>query len=173
MREQQPTDHPEQQPPTVGRRVLDRVRSAANDGDGYFGSGEPGEDVFAKLYLTRRDTAIPQAFVSDDIEHDLSMDVRALHGQVFDGIRAELWERMGREESLWVVVDPAVDDQTFSLLCTDRTVLLMDATKPWHFWWDSEDAMATDLGGWYESAASRLLAERQNRPPTYGKRTAV
>ena len=80
---------------------------------------------------------------------------------------------MGRQESLWVVIDPAVDDHTLTVVCTDRSVLLFNGMKPWNFWWESEDAMAADLGSWYEVAAARLLAERLSGPPDDAPGTRV
>lgn len=173
---QEPPSQPdprEQERLDIGRHILDRIRADANGEFGYFGSGEPDEDVFRALYLTERETAVPEQFVSDDLLHELSMDVRAMYGQVFNGLREELWERMGRQESFWVVIDPAVDDHTLTVFCTDRSVLLFNGTKPWNFRWDSEDAMVADLGSWYEVAAAGLLAERRGGPSDDAPRAGV
>ena len=148
----------------IGQAVLERVRERANGEFAYF-AGDEDHDFFTDLYLTPRHTAIPEHLLGDSDE--LHRDVRSVFAQVFDGVRDELDLRMGRE-SLWVVIDPAFDDTTTTVLCTNSTILLIYGCKPWRFWWPNERTMADDLGGWYEVAANRLLAERQHQKQLYG-----
>ena len=90
---------------------------------------------------TPRDSAIPEHLLSDDFLHDIDGDVRALHGQVFNGIRDELIENYG-SNPIWVVVEPDVEDRTTSVLCTDRSLLLMHSSKACQFFWTTEEAAA-------------------------------
>jgi len=152
----------------VGQAVLERVRGRANGEFASFGDDEH-RDYFTDLYLTSRETAVPQDFAEESF--DLNRDVKLVFAQVFDGLADEIRERHGRDDSLWVLIDAAVDDTTLTVLCTDRTVLLLHGTKPWNFWWADESAMADELGGWYETAAAQLLGERQRRTTIYGKTT--
>lgn len=156
----------------IGRRIIERVRREANNEYSYF-DGDEGEDVFRTLYLVPRDMAVPEHLLSDDTLLDIHMDIRQLFFQVFDGVRAELLDHFGRDRGIWIAVDPSVDDHTTAILCTDETVLCIVATKPWNFWWRSEEAMAGDLGRWYTTAAERLVAERQSRPFNHGTRAGV
>lgn len=133
---------------------MDRIRAEANEEYGYF-QGEEGEDVFRSLYLTPRDTSIPEHLLNDDLLLGIHSDIRELFFQVYDGIRAELLDRFGRDHGIWLVVDPSVDDHSTTVLCAEGTVLLLNSVKAWNFWWEDEEAMAGDLGDWYERAAAR------------------
>ena len=145
----------------IGRSIVERIRSEANNEYGYF-SGREGEDVFQTLCLTERDRCIPDHLTGDD----LLLDIRAMYCQVFDGLREELRERLGLQEFLWLAVDPSYEDSTFSVLCTDEQVLMLHWAKAWNFYWPDEETMAADLGRIYEEAAKRLhgAAERQDEP---------
>lgn len=152
----------------AGRRIMERIRAEANEEYGYF-QGDEGEDVFCSLYLTPRDTSIPEHLLKDDLLLGIHSDIRQLFFQVYDGIRAELLQRFGRERGTWLVVDPSVDDHSTTVICADGTVLLLDSTKAWNFWWEDGAAMASDLGKWYENAAARFpSAGRQGHNYNYG-----
>lgn len=159
MQEREPIDPSEEPHIASGRRVIARVRDDANADDAYFSPGEDDEDVFCSLYLTPRETAIPEHLVSDDILHDVHRDVRVLYAQVFNGICAELEERLG-PSPIWVIVDPDVEDRTTVVLCTDVSLLHLHSSKAWGFYWNTEGEMADELGRWYEGAAARLQLER-------------
>ena len=163
MNEREPNHLQEPEPNRRGRVILDRIRRETNDEFGYFALGWDGEDVFQSLYLTPRETAIPEHLVSDDCEWDIHMDVRALHGQVFKGIRDELVDEFGRRP-VWVVVDPSVEDRTISVICTDASLLLINGSKAWQFNWPNEGAMAEELERWYAGAAERLAREVTAEP---------
>jgi hypothetical protein len=158
MQEKEPTEQTHERHLATGRRIVGRIRDDANGGDGYFYSGDD-EDLLRSLYLTSRDTAIPEHLLSDDYLHDIHGDIRALYGQVFNGIRAELIENYG-PSTIWVVVDPGIEDCTLSVLCTDQSLLLMHSSRAWQFFWRTEDEAAEELGRWYEGAAARLQAEK-------------
>jgi hypothetical protein len=155
---------PEREPPllpearTHGQRVLERLRNYANEENAYFAPSFDGEDVFRALYLTERHTSVPEQFVGDDPVYDLHMDVRALFDQVFQCVRDELREQFG-PQPIWIVVDPDLEDRTNVVVCTNESLLLMDSSKAWRFFWESEDAMAETLDGWYTTAADRLGRE--------------
>jgi hypothetical protein len=151
----------------LGMGIVERVRLRANGETRYF-SGEDGRDFFHQLYLEPRTTAVPEDLAGEWDER--TSDVRALYAQVFDAVREELDERMGRDESHWLDIDVAIDDHTTAILSTDQSVLMRYSEKPWRFTWESEAAMAESLRDIYETAATRLLAERQ-RTPTYGTAT--
>ena len=150
---------PEQETLRFGRKVLEVIRAKANDASAYF-DGDEGEDVFRTLYLVARATAIPDRLASDDLVLDIHMDIRALYLQVFEGIWDVLREEHGRETPIWVAVDPSAEDSTLTVMCTDRSVLLLHWSEPWTFWWSTEEAMAAELGRLYQNAASRLAEEK-------------
>lgn len=154
----------EEQRLATGRKIMERIRSEANEEYGYF-DGKEGEDVFRSLYLTPRHTSIPEHLVSDNFELGIQGDIRELFFQVYDGVRAELLGRFGRGHGIWLVVDASIDDHTTAVLCAEGTVLLLNSVKAWNFWWPDEEAMAGDLGEWYESAAARYPTNPNN---TYG-----
>ena len=148
----------------IGQAIVGRVRERAN-GDARYFAGEDGQDFFRELYLEPRSTAVPEQLAGEADE--LSRDVRAIYAQVFDAVREELDQRMGREESHWLDIDVALDDHTTAILSTDQSVLMRYSMKPWRFTWESEEGMAGTLSDIYEIATARLLAERQ-RKQTYG-----
>jgi len=152
------TERPQEEQLQVGRSIVDRIRIETNAEFAHF-AGEDGEDVFATLYLKERDVCVPEHLLGDDV----LMDVHALFCQVFDGIREELDERHGREGFIWIAVDPSYEDSTFTVMCTDERVLLLYWSKAWNFYWQSEEEMAEELAGLYETAAAGLLAARAER----------
>lgn len=168
-RQEPPTDiNPRQaERLAIGQAIVGRVRERANGETRYF-AGEDGQDFFRELYLEPRSTAVPEALAGEADE--LISDVRAIYAQVFDAVREELEERMGREESHWLDIDVALDDHTTAILSTDQSVLMRYSMKPWRFTWESEEGMAETLSDIYEIASARLLAERQ-RKHTYGATT--
>ena len=169
MNEHQPhieqTDPREAERLAVGTSIVGRIRTEANAVDGWFFQ-DVGGDVFSDLYLTKRETAIPERLV-DDGELGVEEGIKEMFYLVFDGLRRELRFRMGISESHWLYVDSASEDSTTAILCTDESVLALYSRKPWRFYWATESAMAAELGEVYEDAAARLLAERQ-RKTTYG-----
>ncbi len=167
MNERQPNNLQEPGPTRRGRTILDRVRRETNDDFGYFAPAWDGEDVFHSLYLTARATAIPEHLLG----HDIHMDVRALHSQVFNGIRDELVEESGRRP-IWVVVDPALEDHTISVICTDESLLLIHWSRAWQFSWPDEEAMAEELSRWYAGAAGRLPRDVAAKPDYGGSHNA-
>ena len=154
----------------IGLGIVGRIRTEVNAPNGYFDTGDPEQDIFSDLYLKERDGAVPEHLVSDGGSSSIEQDIRVMLASVFNEVRTELDLRMGREESHWVYVDPAPDDHSTVILCTDRSVLSLYSIKPWRFYWETEEEMAETLGYIYEAAAERLLAERQ-RPTTYGTTT--
>jgi hypothetical protein len=161
MSAERESDRERQRLQTVGQPIVEKVRRRTNDNTGFFENFDD-EDLFVPIYLTERNTAVPDVILDEPLA-----DVRAIYAQVFGCIREELAERLGWEESVWVHVDACLDDATNVVVCTDETVLLRHASKPWRFWWTDELSMAEDLGRWYEAAAARLLSERRRRQP-YG-----
>ena len=154
-----------------GRAILANVAQATNADDAYFAPVRDDEDVFRSLYLTPRAGVVPEHLLSDDVAHELRADIRALYGQVFNGVRDALVDSSdGRP--IWVVVDPHPDDDTFAIVCTDKSVLLRHASSASRFWWEDDEAMATELGRWYSDAAGRLAAEAAG-PTSYGIRNTL
>jgi hypothetical protein len=142
---------------SLGLEILESVRAATNDNSGHFLNMDD-DDLFRQIYLTERKQPIPDAILNDPLS-----DIRAMYAQVFGGVRDGLAARLGREEQVWVYIDPWIDDATTMVMCTDHTLLLLHRSKPWNFWWPDELSMAGDLGSWYETAANRLLDERSSR----------
>ena len=64
-----------------------------------FDTGDPDQDLFTGLYLTKRDGAIPEHLVSDGASSSVEQDIRVMLASVFNEVRAELDLRLGREES--------------------------------------------------------------------------
>ena len=151
----------------LGFAIVGRTRAEVNAPNGYFDTGDPEQDIFTDLYLKERDGAVPEHLVSDGASSSIEQDIRVMLASVFNELRNELDLRLGREESHWVYVDAAPDDQSTVIICTDRSVLSLYSIKPWRFHWETEQEMAETLGYIYEGAAARLLAERQ-RQITYG-----
>ena len=81
---------------------------------------------------------------------------------MFGGLRQELRSRLNLQEQLWLCIEPSYDDSTFSVLCSQERVLTLHWRKARNFWWPDEAAMASELAGLYEQAASCLpsLAEK-------------
>ena len=136
---------------SIGRSILERIRSEVNGEDGHF-RGEEGESVFVSLYLTERYGCIPDHLLGEDI----LIDIRNLYYWVLDGVRDELKERAGADQSLWIVVDPSYEDSPYAVLMTDENVLLRIITKAWHFYWENEEEMAQELEAWYGRAGHNL-----------------
>ncbi len=146
----------------VGRAIMERIRHEVNDPDGPFFTGDDGEDVFAALYLSERDGCIPDRFIGDDLLND----IRTMYYAVLDGVREELRARLQLREFLSVLVDPSYEDTTEFVMMTSEQVLLFGGSKAWHFYWDSEEAMAEELEDWYRGAASRLAPQRRELQPS-------
>lgn len=161
MHEQEPIERTQERHIATGRRIVGRIRDDSNAADGYFFSSDNDEDPARSLYLTPRDTAIPGHLLSDDSLDDIHRDIRALYGQVFDGIGDELIENYANP--IWIVVDPDVEDHTTSVLCTDRSLLLMRSSKAWQFIRTTEGAAAEEWGRWYEGTATGLQLDRQRK----------
>lgn len=151
----------------VGRNIVERIGGETNEEFGFF-HDEEDEDVFRSLYLTPRNTSIPEHLTNDDLPSELLLDVRQLFFLVFTGVRAELLERFGRDPGIWLVIDPSIDDPTTTVLCAEGTVLVLYSAKAWSFWWEDEVAMAAELGEIYEGAASRLSSAVQQSNNIYG-----
>lgn len=149
-RHQSPPQESAERWPT-GRRIMERIRREVNAEGAHF-LGEEGEDVFRSLYLTERFGCIPDHLLGEDI----LVDIRNLYYWVLDGVREELQERVGAKGFVWVAVDPSYEDPTYALLLHQDRVLLEVSRKAWRFYWESEEAMAEELEGWYQQAARRL-----------------
>jgi hypothetical protein len=153
----------------VGRSILQRIRTEVNDEASAF-AGDEGEDVFQTLYLTERFGCIPDHLLGED----LLQDIRSLYYYVLDGVRGELEERLSPQGFLWIVIDPSYEDTTAAALLTDERVLLVEHSKAWNFYWESEEEMAEDLENRYMQAAERVPSRSRVEPlPGGGKQYAV
>lgn len=153
----------------IGRSILQRIRSEVNDEASAFAGGE-GEDVFQTLYLTERFGCIPDHLLGED----LLQDIRSLYYYVLDGVRGELEERLSPQGFLWIVIDPSYEDTTAAALLTDERVLLVEHSKAWNFYWESEEEMAEDLENRYRQAAERVPSRSRVEPlPGGGEQHAV
>ncbi len=152
----QQTEEQERWP--VGRAILNRLRRTVNDPIGPYGP-EEGADVFTRLYLTERDSCVPDELAGEE----LLLSIRSAYYWPLDALCSELKERLDTEEPLLIVVDPAYDDTTYYVVHTFERVVLSGGDKPWHFYWNSEDEMAAQLEDWYRTAAERL---KPASPPT-------
>ena len=141
----------------LGLPIVEKIRHGTNNNTGYFLNFDDG-DLFTEVYLTERAGAVPEAILDDPF-----LDIRAMYAQVFHGVREQLAEEHGMLEQVWIYVDPWVDGMSTVLMTTDHELLLLHRSEPWRFFWKDEHAMATDLGRWYETAARRLLAGRDER----------
>lgn len=157
---------PEQERWPIGRSIVERIKATANDENGPFASRDDSADLFKALYVGERDGCIPDELIGED----LLTDIHDLFYYALDGLRGELKERSGNGEFLWILVDPSWDDATSYALITEEDVLLVGHTKAWHFYWESEDAMAKDMEEWYRIAAPRLGIPTTNTGSPEGAR---
>jgi hypothetical protein len=137
----------------IGRAILQRVRTELNDPMGHFGERHTGGDAFRALYLTERDTCIPDDFITSDELYD---DIHSMYYHVLEGVAAELRERSGAQHAIQITIDPSYEDTTYFVMHTSDRVLLSGGRKAGHFWWESEAAMAEELEDWYRGAEPRL-----------------
>jgi hypothetical protein len=143
---------------SIGHAIVNRIRSVTNHELGTFTPVDEETDVFQLLYLTQRDTCVPEELLSDD----LLLAIREMYVTILDGIREELRARVRADASAWILVDPSYEDTTSFALITEEHVLLSGWRKAWNFYWDSEDSMAEELDGWYHVAAARLSRSPSN-----------
>jgi hypothetical protein len=143
----------------IGRSILQRIRAEVNGESGPLGEPDEGEDHFRDLYLTARDTCIPEAFIGDE----LLADIHRTYYDVLDAVAVELRERASVREFLHIIIDPSYMDQTYFVIHTPDVVVLSGGIKCWNFWWESDEKMAEELQDWYERAASR--SGRAEGPP--------
>ena len=139
----------------MGRSIIERIRSEVNDDMGPFVAPEE-TDMFRTLYLNERDGCVPPEL----LDADLSDSIHMMYYAVLDGVREELRLRVRPSDSLWVLVEASYEDATNFVLMTGEKVLLFGGSKAWHFYWESEDAMAEELEDWYSGAAQRLASGR-------------
>jgi hypothetical protein len=148
---------------------MERIRGDVNDEASAF-TGEEGEDVFQTLYLRERFGCIPDHLLGDD----LMQDIRSLYYYVLNGVRSELQERLSPPGFMWIIIDPSYEDTTSAALITDDRVLLVEHSKAWNFYWESEEEMAEELEGWYQRAAEHMPVKYQVEPlPGGGEQYAV
>src|SRR5207249_2651620 len=103
-----------------GAAIVERVRSEVNGPYSYWSEAGENEDTFRTLYLTPRDTAIPDHLLSGglDLDYDIHTDIATLFRTVLDALRVELQASMLNRERLWLAVDPSVTDSSLIVLFT-------------------------------------------------------
>lgn len=139
----------------IGRAIVDRVRTEVNDDWGWSPTPE-APDAFAALYLSERDGCLPEEF--EDV--DVTAGIHAMYYAVLDSLRVELRQRAFPRELLQIVIDPSYEDTTTFIVHNSDRVVFADDRKAWHFFWESEDAMAEELEEWYQAAWERMAPLR-------------
>jgi hypothetical protein len=132
----------------VGRSILERIRNEVNHEMSPLWQEEV-PDAFTAIYLTSRDSCIPDAFVDED----LIDGIHSMYYVVFDAMCVELRRRLDSHIAMNIVIDPSYEDTTNFVVHTFDRLLLSGGIKAWNFHWASEDEMARDLEDWYRRAA--------------------
>jgi len=160
MKEKQPVHHPadeharssegHKEYPIVGS-IFGRLKQTVNEEwDSWL--VDEAEDTLKTLYVTKRKVCIPEHLLSGEIMED----IMSLFYYPLSAVREELKERIGTKEFIWVFVQPSYTDTSFAVVVTGEKVSLTISDKAWNFYWDTEQEMAKELEGWYQTAEARL-----------------
>lgn len=137
--------------PSIGQSILERLRTETNEALGDF-EDESRADPFKDVYLTPRDTAVPDAYLGDD----LLLDIRELYARFLWSIADELRSRHIQAPAAWIAVDPSYEDTTVAVLGSGEELLYLHVSKAWNFHWPDEASLARELEDIYGRAEQRL-----------------
>ncbi len=115
-----------------GEIIKERMlRNLKLEADNHWGNDNP-QETLEKMYLTDlKGSCMPDDYIGDDILKDLENKFYYFFGAIRDEIEPfiEIW------------VSPSYEDVTTTLMILDDKLLYKDHTKPWNFWFESEEAL--------------------------------
>lgn len=116
------------------------VRNLKAEIGNQWGYGDNDKEVLKKMYLQDlKGACIPDEFIGDD----LLAEIRNKYYAFFGAIRDEIEYKIGQFIEIWI--SPSYDDVTTTLMILDDKLLYKDHTKPWHFWFESEEALINEM----------------------------
>lgn len=117
----------------VGEIIKERMlRTLKAEADNRWGDGDNSQDALIKIYLTNlKGACMPDDYIGEDLMKDLYAKSNFFYKAIRDEINPEI--------DIWI--EPDYDDATTTLMVLDDKVLYKDHTKPWNFWFESEEAL--------------------------------
>lgn len=107
---------------------------------------------YERVYLTPRDTAVPE----DDIGDDVTEDIRCMYSRPLNFISDRLMKQKKTVGFAVPMVDASWEDSTgYALMYKDR-VLYKNYTKAWHFYFESEKDFEEFLQGIWDDCIKAL-----------------
>lgn len=113
----------------IKERMLRNLKKAIAD---KWGCGDDGEQVLRELYLTERNSNLPENYCGDDV----LLDIQNLFYFFLGAVRDEF-----EEPFIEVHVMPCYDDATDYFIILGDRLLVRGAEKAWQFWFKSEEEL--------------------------------
>ncbi len=117
-------------------RMLRNLKAEANN---RWGDDNP-QETLEKLYLTDlKGACMSYEFVGEDLLKEIENKFYYFYGAIRDEIEYEIAQFI----EIWV--SPNYEDVTTTIMILEDKLLYKDHTKPWNFWFESEEAMMDEM----------------------------
>lgn len=112
------------------------LRNLKNDIVNQWGCDYNEQEVLEKLFLQDlKYKSMPDEFIGDD----LLVEIKNKYFFFFAAISNEI------NTSIEVWISPSYEDNTTTLMVLGDKLLYKDYTKPWNFWFESEEALTDEM----------------------------